>query len=376
MTAAGLAPHPDRDALARTLQRPAGAAGLISRATGQALLRLEQLVELGEADGDSDPQLRATRAGRREIQRAIRLYRSGGAIESTEHLCWLAVLLADLRVRDDAWARMDPAHRDQHRRLWTDVLRGAALDYVPAPASLLAFTAWQSGNGALASMAIDRALGADPGYSMAHLLAGAVEAALPPSAARMPMTPAAVAASYAGTGPRGRRRWPRARRRAAGGPIQEEAEQVRQGQTPSPPGGPCRGWGSDVASARPGAEPRRVRSRAPSGLARVRPGLEQAPDRRRSRPIPRRSHGQPSRPGARAGGPPGTAALLAAGPEGLPLSSTRTTPGLPAASLRARFGRGPGGRCLARPGSGCRCAAGRWLPGFPAPHMPASAPRR
>ncbi len=108
MTAAGLAPLPDRDALARTLQRPAGTAGLISRATSQALLRLEQLAELGEADGDSDPRLRATRAGRREIQRAIRLYRSGGAIKSTEHLCWLAVLLADLRVRDDAWARMDP----------------------------------------------------------------------------------------------------------------------------------------------------------------------------------------------------------------------------------------------------------------------------
>ena len=77
------------------------------------------------------------------------------------------------------------------------MLRSAALDYVPAPASLLAFTAWQAGNGALASMAIDRALSANPSYSMAHLLAEAVEAALPPSAARLPMTPAAVAASYA-----------------------------------------------------------------------------------------------------------------------------------------------------------------------------------
>jgi hypothetical protein len=94
---------------------------------------------------------------------------------------------------------MDPAHRQAHCRLWTDVLRGAALDFVPAPASLLAFTAWQSGNGALAAMAVDRALVADPGYSMAQLLAGAVEAALPPSAARMPMSPAAVAASYAPT---------------------------------------------------------------------------------------------------------------------------------------------------------------------------------
>ena len=197
MTDAGLAAQPDRDSLARTLQRSAGTAETISRATSQSLARLARLVELGEAEGDRDPQLRATRTGRREIQQAIRRYRRGGRIDSVERLAWLAVLLSDIRVRDDAWARMHPAYQEHHRRLWTDVLRSAALDYLPAPASLLAFVAWQAGNGALAAMAVDRALGADPAYSMAHLLSSALEAALPPSAAKMPMTPAAVAASYA-----------------------------------------------------------------------------------------------------------------------------------------------------------------------------------
>jgi hypothetical protein len=196
MTEAGLAAQPDREALARTLQRPAGSADVIARATSRALLRLSQLTDLGEADGDRDPELRATRIGRREVQRAIRRYRAGETIDSIEHLAWLAVLVADLRVRDDAWARMDPAYRDHHSRLWTDVLRCAALDYAPAPAALLAFTAWQEGNGVLAAIAVDRALSADPGYSMARLLTEAIEAALPPSAARLPMTPAAVAASY------------------------------------------------------------------------------------------------------------------------------------------------------------------------------------
>jgi hypothetical protein len=196
MTQAGLAAQPDRDALARTLNRPPGSAEQISRATSTALLRLSELVELAEAEGDRFPKLRATRVGRRHVQRAIRLYRSGGSIDSIGHLAWLAVLLGDLQVRDDAWARMHPAYREAHCRLWTDVLRSAALDYVPAPASLLAFAAWQAGNGALAAMAIDRALGADPSYSMAQLLGGAVDAALPPSAARVPMTPAAVAMSY------------------------------------------------------------------------------------------------------------------------------------------------------------------------------------
>ncbi len=197
MTDAGLTAHPDREALARTIHRPAGTADAIAHATEQARTRLARLVDAGRAAGDSDPKLRAVRVGRRQVQQAIRRYRAGGRIDSVAHLAWLAVMLSDIRVRDDAWARMTPAHRDQHCRLWTDVLRAAATDFAPAPASMLAFTAWQAGNGALAAMAVDRALTADPGYSMAHLLAGAIEAALPPSAARMPMTPAAVAASYA-----------------------------------------------------------------------------------------------------------------------------------------------------------------------------------
>lgn len=92
---------------------------------------------------------------------------------------------------------MDPAHRGAHIRLWTDVVRHAQAGYAAAPASLLAFTAWQSGNGALANIALDRALADTPGYSMAELIRQAVNAALPPSAAQLPMTPEEVAASYA-----------------------------------------------------------------------------------------------------------------------------------------------------------------------------------
>jgi len=48
------------------------------------------------------------------------------------------VALRDLRVRDDAWARMDPAHADEHQRLWTGVVRRAQPGYVAASAALLA----------------------------------------------------------------------------------------------------------------------------------------------------------------------------------------------------------------------------------------------
>jgi hypothetical protein len=106
-----------------------------------------------------------------------------------------------MRIRDDAWARMDPAHRSAHRRLWSDLVRHAQPGYVAAPASLLAFTAWQDGDGTLANIALDRALADNPDYSMARLLRSALNAGTPPSAAVLPMTPGQVAAAYADPGP-------------------------------------------------------------------------------------------------------------------------------------------------------------------------------
>jgi len=58
-------------------------------------------------------------------------------------------MLRDLRVRDDAWARMDPAHCGAHQRLWIDVVRRAQPGYVAASAALLALAAWQPGHGAM-----------------------------------------------------------------------------------------------------------------------------------------------------------------------------------------------------------------------------------
>jgi hypothetical protein len=103
---------------------------------------------------------------------------------------------------------MVPAHRAAHLRLWTDLVRSAADMWLPAPAALLAFTAWQSGEGALANIAVERALGADPSYSMALLLRDILDAGVPPSAAQLPMSPEEVELSYtpaAARVPRGRR---------------------------------------------------------------------------------------------------------------------------------------------------------------------------
>lgn len=192
---AGVDVLPDRAALARTLQPPPGSARATRQATGRALRRLDRLVVTARGGG-LDPAAALADAGRAAVRDAIRRYRAGASIEDRARLAFLAVVLADLRVRDDAWAQMDPRRAGPHTALWTGIVTGAAPEFVPAPASLLAFTAWQAGEGALANVAAERALAADPAYSMALLIAGAVQAGLPPSAARLPMTQDEVAASY------------------------------------------------------------------------------------------------------------------------------------------------------------------------------------
>jgi hypothetical protein len=184
----------DRAALAATI---APLSGPIASSMRQATRRAERTAaRLIARDGPGaldDP-------GRAAVQDGIRIYRDGGSLSPDARFAWLAFVLIRLPVRDDAWARMDPAHRSEHLRLWTDIIRRAQPGYVAAPASLLAFTAWQCGEGALANIALDRALADVPGYSMAVLLREPISDGCPPSMAVLPMTPEQVADSYAEPG--------------------------------------------------------------------------------------------------------------------------------------------------------------------------------
>ena len=183
-------------------------AATVAPVTGEAAEQMHQATRAAE-EQLGRAIARAARSGRKaSIRRliatvgvpavtgAISRYRAAGGLEPGEAAAWLTVVLRDLRVRDDAWSRMLPEYREAHRRLWTDLTRLARPGYVRAPASLLAFVAWQSGNGALANVALDRALADDPDYSMAVLLRQAIDSGAPPSLARLPMTPEDVAASY------------------------------------------------------------------------------------------------------------------------------------------------------------------------------------
>jgi Domain of unknown function (DUF4192) len=188
----------DRDAVAARVAPLGGIAAVsMRRATRRAEQHASRLLGKVRKSGRLGAARQMIAAeGLNAVGTMIAAYRGGGRYATDYQIAWITVALRDLRVRDDAWARMDPEHLDAHRRMWIDITRRAQPGYVAAPAALLAFVAWQSGDGALANVALDRAVADEPQYSMALLLRQVITAGAPPSLARLPMTPEEVAASY------------------------------------------------------------------------------------------------------------------------------------------------------------------------------------
>jgi hypothetical protein len=153
------------------------------QAMERAALRARRLDQRGSRPGRKARQPPLVISGTRAASAAIKAYRGGGTITSYGQLAWLAVTVAVPQVRDAALLRMDPAHRQAHQQLWTTLTRLAPPGHVTAPAALLAFTAWQDGNGVLGNLALDRALADSPADDAARVLRTALESGAPPSLA-------------------------------------------------------------------------------------------------------------------------------------------------------------------------------------------------
>ncbi|WP_141583031.1 DUF4192 domain-containing protein [Actinomadura sp. WMMA1423] len=113
-----------------------------------------------------------------------------GTRPTDDEVAWLGLLLADLRLRDETWLRLDEDALAADIAFWRDIVRRVDPALVPAPASLLAFAAYSAGDGGLANVALERALDTDPAYSMAVILREVINAGIPPSRLRMRMPPA------------------------------------------------------------------------------------------------------------------------------------------------------------------------------------------
>lgn len=163
-----------------------------AEAQRQVAARVAREHEEQLARGDEEG---AYRAGVGVVDQALTAAREGAPVTDEDH-ARISQHMTDVRVRDAAWARLDREHAEQHKQMLTETVRRAQPGTVAAPASLLAFTAAQQGQGALANVALDRALQDDPGYSMAHLLGDMLNIGMPPQAFTSPMTPADIDEAY------------------------------------------------------------------------------------------------------------------------------------------------------------------------------------
>ena len=186
---AGIAVAPDRAALAARLGPCTGEQESRMRTATTAAERevVAALGLRGRRDLSSPPRaaVRAARAvGAARVDRMLDRLLDGqaggsGALSDVDAAA-LSVWCSVTCLRDLAWSRIDRTHAGRHLALWSALARRVVPPYEPAVLSLAGFAAWVSGDGATAWCAVDRALAADPGYSMARLLGDALASCVPP----------------------------------------------------------------------------------------------------------------------------------------------------------------------------------------------------
>lgn len=167
----------DRDDLTATLAPPEF---LAAEAAGQRLDRSRDRWERDVADrGPAAVGVAARVAWRRAIDN-----RRASAVDlDPEQASDLVVALLDVDVRDAVlcWAA------DDADELLAVLYRLAATTVAPydvAVCTLLAITSWVRGDGAVANVALDRALAGDPSYNLALLVRTALAGQVPPATVR------------------------------------------------------------------------------------------------------------------------------------------------------------------------------------------------
>lgn len=168
---------PDRAALVASLAGPPPGS-LVAR------LRAERLQALRRPSPRLDPVVPGgADRGRRVAARFHELMTAlaDGPVQLDDEV--LLPLLADLDdrcVRDAVLSTLSDAHLPAAIELLSLLVRTAVGPWVVTPATMLGWCAWRHGGGALANIAVDRALAADPDCALAGHLALAMRFAVRP----------------------------------------------------------------------------------------------------------------------------------------------------------------------------------------------------
>ena len=164
----------DRDDLVRSLAPPAE--------TPRDVLAVAEAQWALEREYD---EVAARRTALAQAREALALVARGGTLDLATSVR-VAVTLDDVRVRDEVatWS-LDEA--DAVLALTEQVARQVGPPYDAPVCAVLAWVAYSRGDGARANVALDRALRGDPSYSLALLLQGALDGAVPPAVVRRTM---------------------------------------------------------------------------------------------------------------------------------------------------------------------------------------------
>lgn len=165
-------------------------AGLLDPDPAEVLARRARLLDLADEEHPMSPRLAASRLAQLEAlhdaARADRLTLDDRtAVEAASGLC-------DHRIRDACLAWSDGHTSPAAEQLWLALTRATPAPQRAEPATLLGFTAYLRGDGALAGIALDAALDASPGHTLASLLRRALDGGLRPATMRTLATDSAV----------------------------------------------------------------------------------------------------------------------------------------------------------------------------------------
>jgi hypothetical protein len=148
---------------------------------------------------DSEEIQELQRDGATAIIDLVGEYREGRGAEDRELAARVIGRLSDIQVRDFALGSHTDESADYYWAMWRDLLRIAPRGFVAPIACLFAAMAYERGEGALAHKGLDRGLGDDDQYSLAHLLRRVFTAGWPPqsfSAMRKELHPKVVVAIF------------------------------------------------------------------------------------------------------------------------------------------------------------------------------------
>lgn len=129
---------------------------------------IEMIGRIPPIDYDCDPTP-AQRDGANSILDFLHDFEVDGICRDKRLVAKVLVRLKDLQVRDFALGSMN-GESDLYFDAWKWLLKKAPEGFIAAPAALFAVAAYERGDGAMANLALAKAEGDQPNYSMINLL--------------------------------------------------------------------------------------------------------------------------------------------------------------------------------------------------------------